>query len=368
MSAAMGTRERVLRTLRCEETDRIPLYDLLRNDAAFEHFAGERLPALRDDDATRASLHRIAATATGRFLDMTRSVGFGPVTERDVTDGDGFVRHESPYEKTAWIVRRPFDDVAGAAAHLERWSARLRDRAAEIERDPAPYRERYHRSFLETQRYLGGAVNLLAQHGVGLDDVRHDLGFELFAYVEADRPGLISEALEARTRFSVAECHAVADTGLSPAVLTYGDIAGKGTLLHTPEWLRREFFPRLARINAAWHEHGMSCLFHSDGQLYDVLDDLLAAGIDGLNPIETVAGMTLAETRRRVGPRIYLAGGIDMSQLLSNAEPEEVREACRKAVRDAYPGYFMGSTTEADNSCRLENLLAMREVALEGTP
>ena len=368
MPAAMTTRERVLRTLRCQETDRVPLYDLLRNDAAFEHFLGAKLPALRDDEPTRTELHRIAATATGRFLDMTRSVGFGPVVASDTTTEDGFVHHSAPYEKTSWIVKRPFDDVAGAAAYLERWTARVAEQAAGIERNPAPYREGYHRRFRETQRYLGDTVNLLAQHGVGLDDVRHSLGMELFAYVEADHPGLISAALEAKTRFAVAECHAVADPELSPVVLTYGDIAFKGALLHSPEWLRREFYPRLARINAAWHEHKTSCLFHSDGQLMDALDDLVAAGADGINPIETVAGMTLAATRRKVGPRIYLAGGIDMSQLLSNAGPEEVREVCRQAVRDAYPGYFMGSTTEADNSCRLENLLVMREVALEGAP
>lgn len=368
MSAPLGTRERVLRTLRCEETDRVPLYDLLRNDAAFEHLTGEKLPALRDDETTRERLHRMAATATGRFLDMTRSVGFGPVVERDITTEDGFVRHESPHAKTTWIVRRPFDDVPGAAAYLERWSARVREQAGDIGRHPGPFRERHHRAFLETQRHLGGTVNLLAQHGVGLDDVRHDLGMELFAYVEADRPGLIAEALEAKTLLAIAECHAVADPELSPVVLTYGDIACKGALLHSPDWLRREFYPRLARVNAAWHEHGLSCLFHSDGQLGEALDDLVAAGIDGLNPIETVAGMTLAETRRRVGPRIYLAGGIDMSQLLSTAGPDEVREVCRQAVRDAYPGYFMGSTTEADNSCRLENLLAMHEAALEEVP
>jgi uroporphyrinogen decarboxylase len=361
----MTTRERVLRTLRCEETDRVPLYDLLRNDAAFEHLTGEKLPALRDDKATRESLHRIAATATGRLLDMTRSVGFGPVVERDVTTEDGFVHHEAPWEKTSWIVRRPFDDVPGAAAYLESWSARVRKATGEIERNPAPYRERYHAFFLATQKHLGDTVNLLAQHGIGLDDVRHSLGMELFAYVDADRPELISEALEAKTRFAIAECHAVADSALSPVVLTYGDIAFKGALLHSPAWLRREFYPRLARLNAAWHEHGLSCLFHSDGQLMEALDDLIAAGIDGVNPIETVAGMSLGETRRKVGPRIYLAGGIDMSQLLSNGEPEEVREVCRQAVRDAYPGYFMGSTTEADNSCRLENLLVMYDVSRE---
>jgi hypothetical protein len=368
MPKAMTTRERVLRTLRCQETDRVPLYDLLRNDAAFEHFMGAKLPALRDDEATRAELHRIAATATGRFLDMTRSVGFGPVVERDYTDGFGFVHHAAPWEKTSWIVKRPFGDVPGAAAYLERWSARTREQAAEIERNPGAHRERYHKFFLETQRHLGDTVNLLAQHGLGLDDVRHGLGMELFAYVEADHPQLISEALESKTRLNIAECHAVADPELSPVVLTYGDIACKNALLHSPEWLRREFYPRLARLNAAWHEHGTSCLFHSDGQLEEALDDLVAAGCDGINPIETLAGMTLADTRRRVGPRIYLAGGIDMSQLLSNAEPDEVRQVCRQSVRDAYPGYFMGSTTEADNSCRLENLLVMREVALEGAP
>jgi uroporphyrinogen decarboxylase len=124
-------------------------------------------------------------------------------------------------------------------------------------------------------------------------------------------------------------------------------------------------FPRLKRLNDAWHEHGIKCLFHTDGYHMEVMDDLIAAGIDGLNPIETVAGMDLAEVRRKY-PTIFLAGGIDMSQLLSNGTPEQVKVACRQAVRDASPGFLMGSTTEADNSCRLENLLAMYEVAREG--
>ena len=150
-------------------------------------------------------------------------------------------------------------------------------------------------------------------------------------------------------------------------MLTYGDIAGKERLLHSPAWLRGEFFPRLQRLNDAWHEHGFLCLFHSDGYLMDVMDDLVATGIDGLNPIETVAGMSLKECREKY-PTLFLAGGIDMSQLLSNGTPDEVREVCRQAIRDAYPGLLMGSTTESDNSCKAENLVAMYEVAMEGIP
>ena len=366
MTSAMTKRERVECTLAGRETDRVPLYDVLRCDDAFTHFSGKCLPPLASDEATVRKLDDIVGKAIQGFLDMTRGVGFGPLEEAETTDGFGFVHHHSPFEKTVWIARRPFEDESGAADFLKAWILRTREQTKEINADPRSHRERYHRDFVDTQARIGDTVNLLAQHGVGLDDIRHRLGFELFSYVYVDDPGLISEALEAVTERNLAECHAIADAALSPVVLTYGDIACKERLLHSPQFLRTEFFPRLERLNDAWHEHGLKCLFHSDGQLMEIMDDLVAAGIDGLNPIETVAGMTLKEVREAYGDRLFLAGGIDMSQLLSNGTPDEVREVCRQAVRDAYPGYFMGSTTEADNSCRLENLVAMYEVAMEG--
>lgn len=79
-----------------------------------------------------------------------------------------------------------------------------------------------------------------------------------------------------------------------------------------------------------------------------------------------LAGMNLREIRAKYWHKMFLAGGIDMSQLLSHGSPDEVREVCRQAVREAYPGYFMGSTTESDNSCKLENLRAMYEAAMQG--
>lgn len=363
MPAAMSKRERVERTMAGQETDRVPLYDLLRNDAAFAHFGGEPLPPLSGDAATLSRLNQLAGRAVGAMLDLTRAVGFGPAVEQDTTDEYGFVHHHAPFEKTSWISRRPFADEAGAARFLRQWVARTREQTRAIEANPATHREQYHRAFLHTQSLIGDTVNLLAQHGLGLDDIRHRLGFEYFAVIAAEDPGLISEALEAGTARNIAECHAVADRRLSPVVLTYGDIAGKNKLLHSPAFLRAEFFPRLARLNAAWHEHGIKCLFHSDGYLMEVMDDLLAAGIDGLNPIETVAGMSIREVREKCGPGLFLAGGIDMSQLLSNGTPDQVRAACRQAIAEAGPGYLMGSTTEADNSCTLENLIAMYQVA-----
>ena len=54
----MTKRERVLRAARFEETDRVPLYDILQNDAIIEHYAapllhGARLDARNGAQATR---------------------------------------------------------------------------------------------------------------------------------------------------------------------------------------------------------------------------------------------------------------------------------------------------------------------------
>jgi len=365
MAKIMTKRERVVRTMGRQETDRVPIYDLLRHDGAFRHFSGEELPALAEDAETVAELTRIAAKATGAMCDMTRSVGFGPVMAKEWTDELGLTWRSDPREKTIWIAGKPFDDVAGAVAFVEQYHEALRKKLRDLEANPSAFRDQWREGFLRTQAHLGDAVNLLALQGVGLDDIRVRLGIEIFAYVDADQPGLIGAFLGTSTNYQVAMCHAIADPELSPCVLTYGDIACKERLLHSPEWLRREFFPRLKRINDAWHEHGLKCLFHSDGYPMEVMDDLIESGIDGLNPIETVAGMNLKEVKDKYGDRIFLTGGIDMSQLMSLGSPDEVREVCRQGIRDAYPGYFIGSTTEADNSCRLENILAMVEVAME---
>jgi len=353
MAASMTKRQRVEAALDLRETDRTPIYDILINDAAIQHLTGS-FPPVGEEGL------RLRLEATAKVLDMTRMI-CGPAQPGEFADEDGFVH----YREDRWIDggyrSRPFNDEAGACRWLQTAIRRLRtplDASACADQ----FRAMHHRF----RKYLGDDTVIIYEFGPGLDWVRSSLGFELFSYISVDRPELISEYIELYTRREIDRIHATMDRSLTPCALTYGDIACKGRLLHSPEWLRREFFPRLRRINDACHEHGLKCLFHSDGYVMPVLPDLIEAGIDGLNPIETVAGMNLAEVKRLYGSRLFLAGGIDISQLMANGRPEEVRTACREAIRVASPGYFIGSTTELDNGSRLENILAMFEVAMCG--
>ncbi len=351
----MTKRERVLRTTRFEETDRVPLYDILQNDTVIEHYAGRRL--------TEADGEWTVGVAAGHALDMTRMVG-GPQPPGIYTRPDGIVLQIERW--TSWITHRPFQDAPSA----RKW---IQERIQETNGwvfGPAQVEE-YRRMVEGKLASLAEGdptgrndpAMFVVESGVGLTEIYWALGMELFVELLGEAPGLLEEWLEARIQAELRRAAAIADPALVPVVLTYDDIAHKTGPLFSPVWLRRMWIPRLKRLVEAWHSRDVVCLFHSDGNLWLVLDDLVSAGIDGLNPIETMAGMTVGEVRIKY-PNLFLAGGIDVSQLLALGTPAQVQEACQVAMRDTgRRGYFMGSTTELLWEVPLENALAMYEAA-----
>lgn len=349
--ATMTKRERVMRTMRFEETDRVPLYDILQNDAIIEHYAGR--PLTYED-----GLHT-TGVAVGRTLDMTRMVT-SPQQPRRMVQPDGFVVQVERW--TSWIIERPFSDLQGLVAWVEE---RIREAN---EKTFGPDDAEAMRTHVETQwaAFKEGDPDrdpavLVLESGVGLTEMYHAAGIGLFVELMLERPDLTEEWLEARHQMELRRVAAIADPKWIPIALTYDDIAYKTGPLFSPEWLRRVWAPRLKQLVDAWHALDTVCLFHSDGNLWLVLDDLVAAGIDGLNPIEVMAGMTVGAVRAKY-PKLALTGGIDVSQLLCHGMPEEVRAVCRQAIADTQGrGYFLGSTTELHWEVRLENAVAMFE-------
>ncbi len=353
--AVMTKRQRVMRTIQFEETDRVPLYDLMRNDQIIEYYTGQKL--------TVENGVWLVGVAIGRTLDMARSTQGPQEPHEEVWDNGVVVRHE---RWTQWIVKRPFHDMPGLVEWIK----------GEIKRTNAQqfgqtYVEGFHRSIRECLASFAAGdptgrddpAVYVPISGVGLTRVYWIPGMEMFAYLMADNPDLLEEWLEARNQAELRRVAAVANPDLFPVVLPYDDIAYKTGLLFPPGWLRRVWLPRLKRLVDAWHARDTICLFHSDGNLWSFMDDLVRTGIDGLNPLEVTAGMTVREVRQRY-PHLFLAGGIDVSQLLVNGSPEEVRAVCQQTIADSGGyGYFMGSTTELGPGVKLENAIVMFETA-----
>jgi uroporphyrinogen-III decarboxylase len=118
---------------------------------------------------------------------------------------------------------------------------------------------------------------------------------------------------------------------------------------------------RLARVVQAVHEEGAFCVKHSDGNLWPILDMIIETGVDAINPLEPVAGMDIAEVKRRYGDRVCLIGNIDCGELLSRGTPEQVTRTVRDTIRQAAPGggYIMSSSNTIHSSVKSENYQAM---------
>ena len=348
-------RERVLRTMQFQETDRTPVYDILQNDAIIEHYAA---PLLQGQPLTPANGYPVKGFAIGRTMDMTR-MPEGPSEPGLVQQENGLVIQQERW--TSWIIQRPFtttpEMVAWVKSEIQRanalqYGSATRQRLVDWLETCAAYSAAGDPTGREDP-----AVQIL-ESGVGLTEMFWSLGWDHFTTLMFEYPALLEEWLDARHQAELRRVAAIADPQRLPIVLTYDDIAYKTSTLFSPAWLRQHWLPKLTRLVEAWHARDTLCIFHSDGNLWPVLDDLVRAGIDGLNPLEVLAGMSVKAVRQRY-PRLALTGGIDVSQLLSLGTPEEVRQACQQAIADAGGGYFLGSTTELHWDVKLANAQAM---------
>ncbi len=351
--SGMTKRDRVIRALELREVDRVPIYDIVDSNTLREHYG--RAPI------TEENAWELEYSAVRGLCDATRMLCVPEFHPHRCTDEDGFV-HAHGFE-TTWIEARPFTDMAG----YRRWAMKDIDRARRWMPD-AGYVAQYRRTLSRHREGLRDDTVIIVESDCGLEEPRDKGGIELFTYLCHDEPDLVREWIGVLNEKEIRRAEAIADPDLAPIMLVYTDIACKSGPLHTPDWLRREFFPLVKRLVDVYHERGVKCIYHSDGNLNAVMDDLVATGIDGINPLETLAGMSIADVRKRF-PRLAIAGGIDVSQLLTLGTPEQVREECRAAI-DATEGigYLMGSTTELLPLVKVENVLAMVETARSYRP
>ena len=110
-------------------------------------------------------------------------------------------------------------------------------------------------------------------------------------------------------------------------------------------------------------------LYHSDGNIYPLLDDLIETGIDVLNPVH-VAARDMGDTarlKREFGSRLSFCGAIDTQQVLPHGTTDDVRREVRRRIKDLAPGggYILASANSLTAYCKPENVLAMHRALLK---
>ncbi len=165
--------------------------------------------------------------------------------------------------------------------------------------------------------------------------------------------------------------HFLREAGDDIDIIKIGDDLGtEQSLLMSPAMYRRILKPIHAEYIAFIRGHTEAkVFFHTDGDVADLVDDLVEIGVDILNPIQTSAGRMadLASLKRRFGSSVAFCGAIDTKRILPSGTPAEVRAEVRRVVETLGPGggYLVASVHTIMDDVPPENILAMVDAVEE---
>lgn len=168
------------------------------------------------------------------------------------------------------------------------------------------------------------------------------------------------------TRRSTIAARHLAGAGVD--VIRLGDDIGmQHGMLMAPGLWRQHFKPRLARIIAAAKKAGPSkILYHSDGNILPVMEDLIEIGVDILNPVQPEC-MSVQEVVNKYKDRLAFWGMIGTQSTLPFGKPEGVTDAVEEIYGLANKGArcIIGPTHVIEPDVPWTNLEALVEATLK---
>jgi uroporphyrinogen decarboxylase len=148
------------------------------------------------------------------------------------------------------------------------------------------------------------------------------------------------------------------------------DLGTQASLLISPKMFREQVKPKLKALND--HLHSLSdakIMFHSDGAIDPLMEDIIEIGVDILNPVQTsTKGLedTLA-LKEKYGDKLSFHGAIDVQQIMPNATVDEMKKEVARRIHDLgqNAGYILAPCHNLYHDIPVENIITLFEAAQE---
>ena len=183
------------------------------------------------------------------------------------------------------------------------------------------------------------------------------------------RPEHLYEVFELQCEAGLANLKAVHETcgdAITVVYVTGTDFGAQDRPFISPKLYRDLFKPFHKRVNDWIHAHtSWKSFMHSDGAMWRLLDDVVEAGFDILNPVQTSAAeMDPVRLKETYGDRITFWGaGIETQTTLPFGTPDEIRAQVAERMRIFGPGGGFVFTTihNLQAGVPAENIVALYE-------
>jgi 5-methyltetrahydrofolate--homocysteine methyltransferase len=345
--------------------------DIQRLFSAFNRKKVDRVPnfeVLIEDQHVEKLLGRYAGNTLSYGGDPAKGVseseGARPMKSADYIELCKLIGQDAIIVESIWTPfkkRNPDGSVGGMIAdrsikNRRDWKEKVViPGEAEIEEKMVFVRE-YRQAIDRSGTKIGFCVliaayfQMLYEFVIGLEDTMK------LVYEDRD---FIEEMLEASANYWVRFCRAAVANGVD-FIWTADDVAFKTGLFLPPKLMREMWLPKLKRIHEPALAAGKPIMFHSDGNIDELVPMLLEAGVSCINPMDPY-GVDYRSFKKKWGSLACLSGNIDIEFPLAHGTPEQV-DADVKAHMDVLKpggGYVCGSSHSIVNYIPHENFIAM---------
>jgi len=157
-------------------------------------------------------------------------------------------------------------------------------------------------------------------------DVLHSwfVGTQRVLTAMVDDPEWVKDMIDTMCELNLALLAMAWDRGYKFDMFTWpDDLAFVKGPFFSPRLYREVVQPSHRRACEWTHDRGAFTLLHTDGNVWPLMDDIVAAGVDAMQPLEQKAGMDPIALKAKYGDRLVLEGGIDVRKMSQSARIEE---------------------------------------------
>jgi len=190
---------------------------------------------------------------------------------------------------------------------------------------------------------------------------------DLFLEAMVTEPKLVERYMEVTTEGQLSLLKAQLEMGVD-GILGANDWCYNSGPMFSPEMFDRYFVPYLKRIVEECHRYGVPFIKHLDGNVTKLLPSFIhKVGIDGLHPIDPLAGMDISELKKEYGDKITLLGNLDCADLLINGTPEMIVDSVKGIIQKTSigGGHIFSSSNSIYGGIPLKNVHIMLDAVKE---
>jgi len=184
--------------------------------------------------------------------------------------------------------------------------------------------------------------------------------FENFSFNLFMDPDLIHEMNEAYVSWAIEAAKLAYSFGGIDAFQISDDWGGSDSLLISPGQFREFFIAPFKRLVKGLSDLGVPVIMHNDGNIWDVLEDLVDTGIKGYHPVEKSAGMDLQLVKTKFKGKLCPIGNVNNKTTMVTGTPEMIRAEVKEcmSIGASGGGYIIATDHSIHDDISVDNVFA----------